>query len=407
MNDFSNSFVDWTVVDLVRSLTRYARGNAVEELERAIFLAMEQTPALTTNLGRTALILGLRALGTPKESGVLIPAIVCATVIQAILRSGHTPIIVDTADDLHIAPETIAPESLAGAGAIVVPHLYGMSAPIIPLARWAAAHKLRLIDDAAQAAGVRLGRKPLGTFGDIGILSFGPQKYIACTRGGVLLSSNIETINAAKTLLHGTESSRDAVRRIVGGMLKRHFRRSILRLKTVIAAQKHQRRGSDAGLQASNPGYPEDAISGLPPLEAATVWTMLPRMETMVAARRKSADDIIRSLQGRPGIETPAPDGTPFAKIPVRLTGELKAAEAVALLRKMNIDASRVYRPLALYPEYAAYARQPVPNSIRLWETTFLIPNPLHCRSRRYMLHLHKAMDRICTGDFQAAHAPQ
>lgn len=407
MNGFSNSFVDWTVADLARSLARYARGNATEELERAILLAMGQTPALTTNLGRTALILGLRALGIPKESGVLLPSIVCATVIQAILRSGHTPIIVDTADDLHIAPETIAPESLAGAGAIVVPHLYGRSAPIIPLARWAAEHKLRLIDDAAQAAGVHLDRKPLGTFGDIGILSFGPQKYIACTRGGALLSSNIETINAARTLLQGTESNRDAVRRIVGGMLKRHFRQGILRLKTVIAAQKRQRLSSDAGLRVSNPGYPEDGISGLNPLEAATVQTLLPRMETMVAARGKSADDMIRSLQGRPGIEMPAPDGTPFAKIPVRLTGGLKAAEAVALLRKMKIDASRIYRPLALYPEYAAYARQPVSNSIRLWETTFLIPNPLHCRSRRHMLHLHKAMDRICSGDFQAIHAPQ
>ncbi len=57
-----------------------------------------------------------------------------------------------------------------------------------------------VIEDAAEALGSKYQGKPLGTFGDIGILSFNGNKIITTSGGGALISDNEEFIKQARFL---------------------------------------------------------------------------------------------------------------------------------------------------------------------------------------------------------------
>jgi perosamine synthetase len=87
--------------------------------------------------------------------------------------------------------------------AIVVVHLYGYGADMLPIMRLAKKHNLIVIEDAAQALGVELNKKKIGTFGDFGIFSFHSHKNISTLgEGGMLVLKNKEISNVIPMLRH-------------------------------------------------------------------------------------------------------------------------------------------------------------------------------------------------------------
>jgi dTDP-4-amino-4,6-dideoxygalactose transaminase len=57
-----------------------------------------------------------------------------------------------------------------------------------------------IIEDAAEALGSSIEKKPCGSFGDFGVLSFNGNKIITTSGGGALLSENAEMIEKARFL---------------------------------------------------------------------------------------------------------------------------------------------------------------------------------------------------------------
>ena len=70
--------------------------------------------------------------------------------------------------------------------AIIVVHLYGMPAKMEELMAIARKFEIPVIEDAAEALGSKYNGKPLGTFGDMGILSFNGNKIITTSPGECL-----------------------------------------------------------------------------------------------------------------------------------------------------------------------------------------------------------------------------
>ena len=74
-------------------------------------------------------------------------------------------------------------------------HLYGMCADMDSVMSFAKKNNLKVIEDAAQAIGVRYKGKHAGMFGDIGCFSFFADKTITTSEGGFVVCNNKDIYN--------------------------------------------------------------------------------------------------------------------------------------------------------------------------------------------------------------------
>jgi perosamine synthetase len=142
---------------------------------------------LLTDSGTSALVLALRAL-VPSGGTVAYPSYGCIDLTSAALGADVRVRLYD------LDPKTLSPDldsvrkALArGVDAIVVAHLFGYPADVSAVQAIAAEYGVRVIEDAAQAAGGRLAGRRLGSLADISILSFGRGKGTTSGGGGALL----------------------------------------------------------------------------------------------------------------------------------------------------------------------------------------------------------------------------
>lgn len=140
--------------------------------------------------GTSALVLALRA-AVPPGGTVAMPSYSCVDLAAA---ARFTDVRVRLYD---LDPSTLSADldSLActlrrGVDAVLAVHLYGFPADLPAMRRLADAHGTPLIEDAAQAAGARLGGRALGAFGDLAVLSFGRGKGTTGGRGGALMTAS-------------------------------------------------------------------------------------------------------------------------------------------------------------------------------------------------------------------------
>src|SRR5262249_51940788 len=71
-------------------------------------------------------------------------------------------------------------------------HLHGGLVPMAEVTAFAAERGLRVIEDAAQATGATVQGRRAGTWGDVGVLSFGGSKLLTAGRGGALLTRHAD-----------------------------------------------------------------------------------------------------------------------------------------------------------------------------------------------------------------------
>ncbi|MFN8492094.1 MAG: DegT/DnrJ/EryC1/StrS family aminotransferase [Caldilineaceae bacterium] len=145
---------------------------------------------VAVNSGTDALHLALLACDIGSGDEVITVAHTAVATAAAISLTGATPVFVDVEPDTY----TLAPAALEAAitprtKAVVPVHLYGHPAKLSEILAIAAQHKLRVIEDCAQAHGARYRGQLVGTIGDLGCFSFYPTKNLgALGDGGAVVS---------------------------------------------------------------------------------------------------------------------------------------------------------------------------------------------------------------------------
>ena len=81
---------------------------------------------------------------------------------------------------------------------MTVVHLFGQSADLDPILEICKRYELPLIEDAANAMGSQYRGRPVGTFGDVAAFSFGGNKIITGTYGGMLVAQRPEWVDKAR-----------------------------------------------------------------------------------------------------------------------------------------------------------------------------------------------------------------
>ncbi len=139
---------------------------------------------------RIGIYLVVRSL-VPAGKEVILSPLTIADVVAMVIAAGSIPVFADVCHkDCHIDPVEV--ERLIGpnTGGVLITHLYGQTAGASRLKALCQAHKLPLIEDAAQAFGAREMGKALGTWGEAGVFSFGIFKHLTTWRGGMVVCSS-------------------------------------------------------------------------------------------------------------------------------------------------------------------------------------------------------------------------
>lgn len=149
--------------------------------------------------GRQALYDLLRMYGIGKDDEVIIQAFTCIAVPEPILWAGARPIYVDI-KEYSFDPQDVFKKITPHTKAIIVQHTFGIPGPIEEIVAIAKEKNIIVIEDCAHAFGAQLNGRPLGTFGDASIISFGRDKCLSSVYGGASIIKNREDMEALRNL---------------------------------------------------------------------------------------------------------------------------------------------------------------------------------------------------------------
>ncbi|MBO0448181.1 aminotransferase class I/II-fold pyridoxal phosphate-dependent enzyme [Enterococcus sp. MJM12] len=162
--------------------------------------------------GTSAIHMALKAVGVGKGDVVICQSLTFSATANPIIYQDATPVFVDSdKDSWNMNPAYLrkALEKYPDAKAVIVVHLYGLSAKLDEIMEICKEFNVPLIEDAAESLGTTYKGKYTGTFGDYGIYSFNGNKIITTSGGGMLVSNNEERI--AKVRFWATQA-RDQAR---------------------------------------------------------------------------------------------------------------------------------------------------------------------------------------------------
>lgn len=132
--------------------------------------------------GATVIWAALEAIAARdgRRGEVILPDILCPSVLEAVLAAGFVPRLAEVDSEIFsLTPETVRPLISRNTSAVIAVHLFGYVAPVEQLAHLLDGTGIRLIEDAVQAIGGFFpSGKPVGSCGDFSFVSFDPSKII-------------------------------------------------------------------------------------------------------------------------------------------------------------------------------------------------------------------------------------
>jgi len=151
--------------------------------------------------GTSAIHLALIAAGVGEGDIVFCPTLTFSATANPIIYQKAIPVFIDSDyKTWNICPDALeaAFEKYPNVKAVIVVHLYGLSADMDKIVELCKKYKVALIEDAAESLGTYYKGLQTGTIGDYGIFSFNGNKIITTSGGGMLVSNDREKIEKAR-----------------------------------------------------------------------------------------------------------------------------------------------------------------------------------------------------------------
>ncbi len=285
------------------------------EAELAAFHGVGHAVAVSS--GTAGLHLALLTLGVGAGDEVIVPSFAFVAVAGAVLQVGARPVFAEIDPvTLNLDPVAVERAVTSRTRAILVVHTFGVPAQMDALGELARRHGLALIEDACEAIGATFDGRRAGSFGDLAVLGFYPNKQMTTGEGGAVLARN--AAHAAR------------LRRL-------------------------RNQGRDAGsdwLDAAEPGY----NYRLAEMACALGRVQLKRIGEMLALRRQAAgryDALLAEIGGleRPPLALPHREISWFVYV-VRLPEGIDRDKTQAALARKGIATGRYFPPIHLQPAW-------------------------------------------------------
>jgi UDP-2-acetamido-2-deoxy-ribo-hexuluronate aminotransferase len=237
-------------VEEVLTAQQFVLGPQGNALERDIAAACGVRHGIGLASGTEALELGLHACGVKAGDEVIVPAFTFIATGSAVSALGARPVFADIEPaTFNLDPDQIESRITPRTRAIVVVHLFGLSANMDPIVALGEKHGIPVIEDNAQSFGATCGGRKTGSMGRLGCLSFYPSKNLGAYGDAGMIVTNDDTLAARLRSLrnHGQTAQYLSVERGWNSRLD-ELQAAILRVKLrhmadwTAARQAHARR---------------------------------------------------------------------------------------------------------------------------------------------------------------------
>ena len=197
----------------------FIMGPKVQEFEKNIAKYCDVKHALGVSSGTDAILLALMALDIKPGDEVITTTYSFFATAGCISRLNAIPVFVDIdPESFNIDPALIEAKITKKTRAIIPVHLYGQMADMDPILKIARKHKLKVIEDAAQAIGsdYKDGSRA-GSSGDMGCFSFFPSKNLGGFGDGGLITTNDDVLFEKLVYLRNHGAHPKYYHKMIGG----------------------------------------------------------------------------------------------------------------------------------------------------------------------------------------------
>lgn len=315
-------------------------GENVNGFERELAMKIGSNAAAALSSGTAAIHMALKAAGVGEGDVVFCQTLTFSATANPIIYQNATPVFIDSDyETWNMCPKALeeAFKKYPNVKAVIVVHLYGLSADMDKIVELCKKYDVTLIEDAAESLGTYYKGKHTGSFGDYGIFSFNGNKIITTSGGGMLVSNNEERVS--KVRFWATQSRDQA----------RHYQHSELgfnyRMSNVVA-------GIGRG--------------------------QLKVLDQRVQKKRYIFDFYKRELEGLEGIEfMPSNEWNEpnYWLSSMTLNGKIRPIDVMEVLEKENIESRPVWKPMHLQPFFEKYDFIGTDVSEKLFENGVCLPS--------------------------------
>jgi perosamine synthetase len=299
--------------------------------------------------GTFAVELALRGLKIQAGDEVILAGYDFPGNFRAIEAIGAIPVLVDIGpDNWSIDPELLAAAIGPSTKAMLVSHLHGGLANMPVIRRLADEHRVAIVEDACQSPGAMVAGRRAGTWGDVGVLSFGGSKLLTAGRGGAIIARQAEVQQRAKLF-------------------------------------------GDRGNQA----FP------LSELQAAVLLPQLARLDADNAQRLVAVERLLQAATDwaglRPLVNGVHPASPSYYKFGLHyVAGSSDVDEFVAAAQRAGVPLDRGFRGFALRSSRRCRRVGDLPNSRRAAETCLVLHHPVLLEPAEKIAQVAAALRRVC-----------
>lgn len=250
-----------------------SEGPFIRRFEENFAVAVGRRFAIAVANGSLALDAAVAALRLEPGDEVILPSFTIISCAAAVVRARAIPVVVDSDPktwnmDVSLIERCVTRRTKA----IMAVHIYGLPCDMDPILALAGKYGLKIIEDAAEMHGQTYRGKPCGSFGDLSIFSFYPNKLVTTGEGGMIVTDSAELAEICRSL----------------------------RNLCFIPARRFVHEELGWNMRMSN-------------LQAALGIAQLERLSEFVERKRAMGGLYTQLLDDIPGIQLPLPE-TPYAK---------------------------------------------------------------------------------------------
>ncbi len=189
------------VLAALRSEKIVGDGDFTQRASKRLAEMLGARHVLLTTSCTHAMELAMMVLRIQRGDEVIVPSFTFVSTTNCVLRQGARLVFSDIRPDTLTLDADDLERKVSSRTRAVISIVYGGVTPDMDrLLQIVRAHSITLVEDAAQGLGVTYKRRPAGTMGDIGCLSFHESKNLSTGEGGALVTNNTALAERAEII---------------------------------------------------------------------------------------------------------------------------------------------------------------------------------------------------------------